>query len=193
MRKIFAYIEGPPVSAGADYLVLEVGGIGFRIFVPPSKIGDLAALPAVRLHIHMALREDSIALYGFPGEGELTAFRQLISVSGIGPKLALAVLSAWEVEQLAHIFAANDYKALTRVSGIGPKTAQRLCLELKDKLQPAGSEASIGLLISAEAALLGLGFRAGEVRPVLRSLAQECGSLEKLVARALARLGGGGR
>lgn len=179
--------------AAADYLVVEVGGLGFRIFVPPAKISELAALPSVRLHVHMALREDNVALYGFPREGELNAFRQLISVSGIGPKLALAVLSAWEVEQLAHIFAGNDFKALTTVSGIGPKTAQRLCLELKDKLKPGGSEESVGLALSAEAALVGLGFRAGEVRPVLRGLAPECGSLEELVQRALARLGGGGK
>lgn len=193
VRTIFAFVEGQPVSAAADYLVLAVGGLGFRIFVPPSKIEELAAMPLVKLHIHMAVREDSITLYGFASEAELTAFRQLISVSGIGPKLGLAVLSAWEVDQLAQILASGDLKALTTVSGIGTKTAQRISLELKDKLKPASPDESVGLLTNAEAALLGLGFRANEVRPVLRGLARECSSVEELVRRALARLAGGER
>lgn len=150
-------------------------------------------MPLVKLHIHMAVREDSITLYGFASEAELTAFRQLISVSGIGPKLGLAVLSAWEVDQLAQILASGDLKALTTVSGIGTKTAQRICLELKDKLKPASPDESVGLLTNAEAALLGLGFRANEVLPVLRGLARECSSVEELVRRALARLAGGER
>ena len=132
VRAIIAFIEGQPVSAASDHLVVEVGGLGFRIFVPPAKIQELASLPAVKLHIHMTVREDSITLYGFDSEAALSAFRQLISVSGVGPKLGLAVLSVWEVSQLAQI-ASGDIKALTTVSGIGTKTAQRSCLELKDK------------------------------------------------------------
>ena len=193
MRTIFAFVEGQPVSATADYLVLEVGGLGFRVFVPPAKIEDFADQPVVRLHVHMAVRDDSITLYGFANEGELAAFRQLISVSGIGPKLGLALLSTWEVDQLAQILAEGDVKALTRVSGIGAKTAQRILLELKDKLQPVGKDESIGLITSAEAALISLGFRASEVRPVLRTQAKECSSIEELVQRALTRLGGGGK
>jgi Holliday junction DNA helicase RuvA len=193
VRTIFAFIEGQPVSAAADYLVLQVGGLGFRIFTPPSKIEELAAQSRVRLHIHMAVREDSITLYGFASEAELTAFRQLISVSGIGPKLGLAVLSAWEVNQLAQILASGDLKALTTVSGIGTKTAQRICLELKDKLKPATADESVGLMTNAEAALTGLGFHANEVRPILRGLARECGSVEELVRLALSRLAGGDR
>ena len=193
VRTIFAFVEGQPVSAAADYLVLEVGGLGFRIFVPPSKIEELAAKPLVRLHIHMVVREDSINLYGFASEAELTAFRQLITVSGIGPKLGLAVLSIWEVNQLAQILASGDLKALTTVSGIGVKTAQRICLELKDKLKPTSSDESVGLLTNAEVALTSLGFRLNEVRPVLRGLARECSSVEELVRRALSRLAGGER
>lgn len=190
---MLSFIEGPPVSAGEDYLVLEAGGLGFRIFVPPAKISALAAQPLVKLHIHMALREDSISLYGFTSAGELEAFRLLLTVTGIGPRLGLALLSAWEVDQLAQIISQGDVKALTTVSGIGLKTAQRICLELKDKLKPVSPDETIGLLTSAEMALVGLGFRAGEVRPVLRALAGECSSLEELVRRALARLTGGGR
>ncbi len=191
VRAIFAFIEGQPVSATTDYLVIEVGGLGYRIFVPPAKIQELSSRPTVKLHIHMTVREDSITLYGFDSEAALTAFRQLISVSGIGPKLGLAVLSVWDVNQLAQILAVGDIKALTNVSGVGIKTAQRICLELKDKLKPASTEESIEIITSAEAALVNLGFRTNEVRPVLRSLARECNSVEELVRRALARLAGG--
>lgn len=191
MRAIIAFIEGQPVSAASDHLVVEVGGLGFRIFVPPAKIQELASLPAVKLHIHMTVREDSITLYGFDSEAALSAFRQLISVSGVGPKLGLAVLSVWEVSQLAQILASGDIKALTTVSGIGTKTAQRICLELKDKLKPASTEESIELLASAEIALLNLGFRTAEVRPVLRSLVRKCSTVEDLVRLALARLARG--
>ncbi len=191
VRAIIAFIEGQPVSAASDHLVVEVGGLGFRIFVPPAKIQELASLPAVKLHIHMTVREDSITLYGFDSEAALSAFRQLISVSGVGPKLGLAVLSVWEVSQLAQIRASGDIKALTTVSGIGTKTAQRICLELKDKLKPASTEESIELLASAEIALLNLGFRTAEVRPVLRSLVRKCSTVEDLVRLALARLARG--
>ena len=109
----------------------------------------------------------------------------------MGPKLGLAVLSVWEVSQLAQILASGDIKALTTVSGIGTKTAQRICLELKDKLKPASTEESIELLASAEIALLNLGFRTAEVRPVLRSLVRKCSTVEDLVRLALARLARG--
>lgn len=188
---MFAFVEGQPVSAADDHLVLAVGGMGFRVFVPAAKIGELAALPTVRLHIHMAVREDNITLYGFSSEEELVAFRQVLTVSGIGPKLGLALLSTWEVEELAQIIAAEDIKALTRVSGVGQKTAQRICLELKDKIKATGKPGDIGLITSAELALTGLGFRADEVRPVLRALARDSGNIEELMRRALARLGGG--
>lgn len=139
----------------------------------------------------MAVREDSIGLYGFANENELAAFRLLISVSGIGPKLALAVLSTWEVDELAHILAQDNVKALTSVSGVGPKTAQRICLELKGKLIPVVEDSSVELLASAESALVGLGFRQAELRPVLRGLAKDCKDLEELIRRALAQLAGG--
>lgn len=180
------------MGGGADYVVLAVGGLGFRVFVPPSRAAGLEEAASVKLYLHMSVREDSISLYGFSSERELAAFRLLITVSGIGPKLALAVLSSWEVEELAQILATSNAKALTTVSGIGPKTAQRICLELKDKLAPTAQDSAVDLLASAEAALVGLGFRALEVRPVLRSLARDSKDIEELVRRALSRLTGGG-
>lgn len=181
------------MGAGLDYIVMAVGGLGFRVFVPPARVAQLETQAAVKLYLHMAVREDSISLYGFANENELAAFRLLISVSGIGPKLALAVLSTWEADELAHILAEDNVKALTSVSGIGPKTAQRICLELRGKLIPVAEDSAVDLLAGAESALVGLGFRPAELRPVLRGLAKECNDLEELVRRALTRLAGGER
>lgn len=195
MRIIFAFIEGEPVGRGPDYVVLAVAGLGFRIFVPASKVEEISAVPLARLHTYMAVREDNITLYGFPGEEELAVFRLLISVTGIGPRLGLAVLSTWNPNQLAQILAREDIDALTSVSGIGRKTAQRLLLELKDKidLPAAVADEPQKLVADAEAALIALGFRSSEIRPAVRVLARECNNAEELVRRALARLAGGER
>jgi Holliday junction DNA helicase RuvA len=190
---VFAFIEGEPVAKGSDYVVLAVGGLGFRVFVPPSRVEAIAAAARIKLHTHLALREDGMVLYGLENEAELAVFRQLISVSGVGPRLAMAVLSTWKGSQLQAILAREDIAALTTVPGVGRKTAQRLLLELKDKIEvvPVGEEGSTSILADAEAALAALGFRAVEARPVLRALAKECTSTEDLVRTALSRLAGG--
>jgi Holliday junction DNA helicase RuvA len=189
---MFAFVEGEPVGRGLDYVVVSIGGLGFRVFVPTAQIEEISARPLVKLHTHMAVREDNIALFGMQTEGELAVFRQLISVSGVGPRLALAVLSTWNVNQLEQIVTREDVNALTSVAGIGRKTAQRLLLELKDKITTGQSpQGSIGLVVDAEAALAALGYRSNEVRPIVRALARECKSVEELVRRALSRLAGG--
>lgn len=190
---MFAFIEGEPVSKGPDYVVLAVGGLGFRVFVPASRVDEIASTGQAKLHTHMAVRDDNMALFGLESEIELAVFRLLISVTGVGPRLALAVLSTWNSSQLQDILAREDIVALTAVPGVGRKTAQRLLLELKDKIQvaPAGVEDSVQFIGDAEAALVALGFRSGEVRPVLRTLARDCTSTEALVRAALTRLAGG--
>lgn len=181
------------MAKGSDYVVLAVGGLGFRVFVPPSRVEAIAAAARIKLHTHLVLREDGMVLYGLENEAELAVFRQLISVSGVGPRLAMAVLSTWKGSQLQAILAREDIAALTTVPGVGRKTAQRLLLELKDKIEvvPVGEEGSTSILADAEAALAALGFRAVEARPVLRALAKECTSTEDLVRTALSRLAGG--
>jgi len=190
---MFAYIEGEPVGSGPDYVVIAVGGLGFRVFVPSSRIEEIASGQRVKLHTHLAVREDNMALFGLQSEAELAVFRQLISVSGVGPRLALAILSTWNCHQLQQILAREDVNSLTTVSGVGRKTAQRLVLELKDKIDavPISGDGSLGQIADAEAALAALGFRSGEVRPLLRTLAREYGSTEAIVRAALGRLAGG--
>lgn len=191
---MLAFIEGSPVDAGDDYVVLTAGGLGYRVFVPANRIGGIMAADSVRLHIYMAVREDGINLFGLESAEELAAFRALLSVSGIGPRLALAVLATWPVERLASIVAGEDIPALSSVSGIGKKTAQRMVLELKDKLAPVAPVAGLaGAVADAGAALVALGYRNAEVLPLLHALAREgYDGTEELVRLALARLARGG-
>ncbi len=191
---MIAYVEGVPVDAGEDYVIIAVGGLGYRIFVAANRLPAIMAAESVRLYTYMAVREDSITLYGLETSRQLAAFRSLVSVSGVGPRLALAVLSTWPVERLADIVGSEDYAALATVSGIGKKTAQRMVLELKDKLAGGGPAAApSGAVADARAALVSLGYRSAEVLPLLQALAREGHEdTEELVRLALARLSRGG-
>lgn len=187
---MFAFVEGEPVGNGPDFVVVSVSGLGFRIFVPPTRVDEISGKPFVRLHTHLAVREDGMTLFGLQTEVELAVFRQLISVSGIGPRLALAVLSTWNIDQLKQIVAQEDVNSLTSVPGIGRKTAQRLLLELKDKITSGGEavDSSVGMVADAEAALTALGYRSAEVRPVVRALARDAANVQDLIRMALTRL-----
>lgn len=194
---MLAYVEGRPVDAGEDYVVVAVGGLGYRVFVPGNRIPAIMAADSVRLHTYMAVREDSVTLFGLESPQELAAFRSLLSVSGVGPRLALAVLSTWPVERLTAIVAGDDVAALSTVPGVGKKTAQRMVLELKDKLsQPGLAPGPTGAVADAQAALVALGYSGSEAMPLLQALVREGHeSTEELVRLALARLarGGGGK
>ena len=158
----------------------------------PVPGGEIGVGVQVKLHIHMAVREDSIALFGCKPRRNWR-----FSPAHLGdwcrPRLALAILSTWRPDQLREILAREDVPSLTSVPGVGRKTAQRLLLELKDKIQvpAAAGDPAPGFLAEAEAALLALGFRSAEARPVLRALSREYTSTETLVRAALARLAGG--
>ena len=133
---MIAYLEGTPAATGDRWVVLEVNGIGYRVHVPEPGIREIAHAPGkVKLHTYMAVREDAITLYGFLHESELELFSVLISVSGIGPQIALNILSQISLEDFVLAILSGDEKSLTRISGIGPKSAQRLILELRDKMK----------------------------------------------------------
>jgi len=194
---MIAFLQGKPEIQGSDYVVILVGGVGFKVFVPARQIPEIMAETEVKLYTYMAVKEDDISLYGTQAPQELQLFKQLISVSGVGPRLGLAVLSTWSAPQLEAIFAREDVMSLTKVAGVGKKLAQRMLLELRDKLSfsqaPAAQGQTGGMLADAEAALQALGFRGSEARDVLRRLAAEAGSLEELIRKALAVLSKGGK
>jgi holliday junction DNA helicase RuvA len=141
---MIASLTGRLIRRATDYLIVDVSGVGYQVFVPLSSY---AGLPedgeAVSLHIHTHLREDSLSLFGFLTEAEKNMFLLLIGVSGIGPKLALAVLSSLSVPDLSHAIQASDDSRLYSVSGIGKKTAARMVLELKDKVKDLGPSVSL--------------------------------------------------
>ena len=138
---MIAQLSGVVARAAATYVVLDVHGVGYKVFVPLSVLEGLPPQgQPVSLVTHTLVREDDISLFGFNGENELRVFELLLTVSGVGPKVALALLSALPAEDLAKAVGSEDVRTLTRVPGIGAKTAQRLVLELRDKLVALGFE-----------------------------------------------------
>ena len=136
---MFYYINGKLTHLAPGFAVLDVGGVGYRLTVsgttynamPPRSASNP---PSVRLYTHLAVREDDIELFGFATEAELSSFRMLISVSGVGPKAAMSVLSFLTPEKFALAVCTDDRKTIAKANGIGPKTAARIILELKDKM-----------------------------------------------------------
>jgi holliday junction DNA helicase RuvA len=143
---VIAYLRGRIIDKQPNRIVIDVNGVGYDVFVPLSTfygLGDPGSETALRIHTHV--REDALALYGFATSLELTLFERLIGVSGIGPKLALAVLSGIEPRELVRAIEQSDVERLTRIPGVGKKTSERIVIELKDRLprvQPDVAEAA---------------------------------------------------
>jgi Holliday junction DNA helicase RuvA len=200
---MIALLSGVLAMKEADRVVVKTAsGVGYECFVPTRS---LAALPApgsaVELHTHLAVREDALTLFGFSTAEERRVFQRLITVSGIGPKLALAMLSALSAERIVRAIREHDLAALNSVSGVGKKTAERVVLELKDKTGDlsgeTGERGETGVrgVTGAEAALraLGkLGYTAAEADAAVRHVLVGNGTLEtaELVKAALGYLAG---
>lgn len=131
---MIAQIEGPVVSVGLDSAVISVGGLGLRVFVTPATLGGLRAGRTARLVTSLVVREDSLTLYGFADESEREVFETLQGASGVGPRLARAVLATLGPDDVRRAVADEDLATLTRVPGVGKKVAQRMVLELAGKL-----------------------------------------------------------
>ena len=194
---MIAFLRGRVSSRGAGWAELDVGGIGFRLTLSAHAS---AALPApgeaATVPTALVVREDGAALYGFVDEGERAAFTALTAVATIGPKTAVAVLSHLTPQALGRAVEAEDLAALTRVPGIGRKTAQRLVLELKDRLSgseglggPASAAAPAGAEGEARAALVSLGYSAAEAAAAVDAVRGEAGDPGTLVRAALRELG----
>lgn len=132
---MFSYIKGELTEVSADAIVVEAGGIGYRIAAPGTLLDSLPPLGTqVKVYTHLYVKDDLVALYGFFAKEDLRIFRLLLGVSGIGPKGALGILSAISVDELRFAVLSGDVKSISRAPGIGTKTAQRLIIELKDRL-----------------------------------------------------------
>jgi Holliday junction DNA helicase RuvA len=188
---MIASVRGVVAAVAEDALVVQVGGVGFRVLVPKALL-ERVARPGqeIVLYTHLHVRENELTLYGCETEEELALFRLLQTVSGIGPKVALSILSSLPPERFRTAIAQEDVAALARVPGIGPKTAKKLVFDLKDKvgvevppggLAPAMAEADADLV----AALTVLGYNVAEIREALRHLPAEPLPLEERVRLAL--------
>lgn len=187
---MIASLRGKLESIGGDNAVIDVGGVGYLVYMPTSTLTVLGLVgETVYLRTHLVMRDDSVTLYGFASEEELELFQTLTGVSGLGPRLGLAMLSAMSVEQLTSAIATGSAEVLTSVPGIGKKMAQRLILELKDKIAE-GLILAPTAEIAAEnadvlAALTALGYAASEAGPAVASLPHSEMPLEEKVRLAL--------
>ncbi|MBM3939576.1 MAG: Holliday junction branch migration protein RuvA [SAR202 cluster bacterium] len=195
---LVAAIEGVLVSRGADFALVRIGGgVTLKVSVPASDLASMRADESrVHLHTHLVVREDDLQLYGFATAPGLQLFEALLQVNGVGPRVALAVLSALSPADAAAAIVAGDTRALTRAHGVGKRTAERIVLELKGKLEEsAGIPATVLAATSNDAGdpalqwLLGLGFSAAEARQALAVESAEGLPVEERVRRALRRLG----
>jgi holliday junction DNA helicase RuvA len=187
-------VRGRLASKTPPQLTVDVGGIGYELEAPMSTFFLLPSVgEEVRLLTHLVVREDAHILYAFGTDGERRLFRSLIKVSGVGPKIALALLSGISVEAFALCVQNQDIAALTRVPGIGRKTAERLVVEMRDRLGPTPDPTLIattgapGLHAEAEAfgALVALGYRPAEATRLLKAAGPGTHSTEELLRRAL--------
>lgn len=188
-------LRGILVSKHPPSLLVEVGGIGYEVEAPMSTIYDLPGLgKEVILLTHHAVKEDSVTLYGFLHESERALFRNLLKVSGIGAKIALSVLSGVSTDHFARLVQAGDVVALTRIPGIGKKTAERIVVELRDRLDGISTLAGVSLrggaapldaAGEASVALQQLGYKPVEVSRLVQKVAAEGDDAETIIRKAL--------
>ena len=188
-------VRGRITAKTPPQLTVDVGGIGYELEAPMSTFFHLPAIgQEVSLLTHLVVREDAHILYAFGSESERRLFRNLIKVSGVGPKIALALLSGISVEAFSRCVVNEDITALTKVPGIGRKTAERLIVELRDRLKDSETPASVGIVpvavgaspeSEAFGALVALGYRPAEATRLLKAVGPGTHSTEELIRRAL--------
>jgi Holliday junction DNA helicase RuvA len=203
---MITFLSGKLVSALPTQAVIDVGGVGYEVFIPLSSYDRLPDVgEPIRILTHLAVREDAHVLYGFMTTAERDLFRLLVNnVTGIGPKLALAVLSGMTVNNFKAAVVNSDVASLSKISGLGKKTAERIVLELKDKLGVAAAWEAASAVHAptpeqeqaneAVLALIALGYKQVEAHKTVRDLQQkgEAKSAEDLVKLALKRVAAGG-
>ncbi|MFV9506762.1 MAG: Holliday junction branch migration protein RuvA [Oscillochloridaceae bacterium umkhey_bin13] len=198
---MIASLRGTLAQIGTDHLVIESAGVGFLVYAPRPVLGNLGSIgEPVFLYTMLIVREDSLTLYGFATMAQRQLFENLLSVSGVGPRLALAMLSSGEPDELRSAIAHGDTNRLARVPGIGKKTAERLVLELKGKLDLSGlapaaaaaNPAATALNRELAELLTSLGYSAAEAASALAALPNDAPeNLEERLRLALRHFGGG--
>lgn len=191
---MIASLSGIVAGRGEKSAVVEAGGIGYRVFLSADGLAKLPEIGGtVKLYTHQHVREDALELYGFMHPAELEFFELLIGISGIGPKSALSIMGVAALDQLRRAIAAGDTGYLTKVSGIGKKTAEKIILELREKMSGRGVSVSEHPALRDEAdaldALISLGYSREEARDALGQIRDDSLTVEKRVSFALKQLG----
>lgn len=200
---MFYHVRGILIVCESGFAVVECGGVGYSLTISLNTAEKLGAKmnQEVRLFTHLAVREDGVELYGFATKEELSAFRLLISVSGVGPKAAMSILSQLSTDKFAYAVSTEDVKTLSRAPGVGAKTAARIVLELKDKIAKSyaaddgaavptiptaqAPKAASGKLSEAADALAVLGYSRAQITEALRTVDTSALSLEGIITAAL--------
>lgn len=200
---MIGFVRGILAEKGNGSVMIDVNGIGYEIFVPANSGAYMAEEgQEVMLYTAMQVREDDVSLYGFSRKGELDAFKKLITVSGVGAKAGISILSAFTLEQLQEAVVFEDAKSLTKANGVGKKTAERIVLELKDKFAvedqqdgmqavqgiTAGEAGAAGGRAEAIAALIALGYTRGEASSALAQVKGTDLTAEDYIKKALRNL-----
>lgn len=190
-------LKGTVAQLEAEYCIVDTaGGVGYRVFMPSAHLAQLVLGKEVRIHVHTAVREDAILLYGFLSREYYDLFEILLTVSGVGPKMALGILSAIKPDAFYTAVSNKDVKMLVKLPGVGKKTAERMLLELKDKVSGSSDSDDVvqeiaeaggsGAVAEAIEALVSLGYSNNEIMPVLKEI-PDCASLsgEAILRQAL--------
>ena len=188
---MIAQLEGKIAGIRGGSVILMVGGVGYLVSVSAYALGKLAGKEDVLLYIHTHVREDILALYGFLNEDELQMFELLISISGIGPKVALSILSIADTKTIRTAIVNKDPAILTRVSGVGKKTAERVIIELQNKVDSVDIDDQASTLIGQDAleALTSLGYSITEAREALKLVPSDIVDVSARIKQALKNLG----
>ncbi len=190
---MIAHLRGRLIAKHPNQAVVEAGGVGYDVTISVPTFSDLpGAGSEVSLHIHTHVREDAIALFGFLRGEEKQLFERLISVSGIGPKLAITILSGMPAADLVNAIRGNDVARLTRIPGIGRKTAERMVLELRDKLADFGAAPPVPAISPVQedvlSALINLGYNRPAAERAIATVSRNSDSFDTLFRQAMAML-----
>lgn len=198
---MIGYLRGSIDQLQAETCFIDVQGVGYRVFIPASTREKLVPGATAKLYTYLGVREDALLLFGFATPEEHAMFLSLLSVTGVGPKMALAILSGMKPEGIRLAIGRKDLTALTRISGVGKKTAERIVLELRDKIGQIGVEATLPdggetaapageAMTEALAALVALGYSQSEILPCLKKFADNSGTTAELIRAVLRDMGG---
>lgn len=192
---MISYLSGKIINKGSGFIIIKTGDIGYKVFVSPSYLVELEIGEDLEIYTHQYVREEALDLYGFRDIEELEMFEMLLSISGIGPKTALGVLAVGSVDQIKESIARGDSALLTKVSGIGRKTAERVVLELREKVgkleaESGSKELGRGALSGDEIdALMALGYSMSQARDALRMVDANIKDSGQRIKEALKKLG----